>query len=325
MPGRKLSGGYRYGFNGKENDNEVKGEGNQQDYGMRIYDGRIANWFSIDPLQKKYPGHSPYSFVANNPILYFDLDGRDKVVTVTYLNKDGSKTIIRKTDESYFKYKASVISTNAWDNFIEYKRANVYVDVVIDLANPKNNSYAERTGTYYNTEFWSYSKLSDAVSWIDSKLFSGSESNKVKYGYQIYGSDKHNSEWQNGLPKAADGSESIDLGEMLDLVGNLREGASIVDLLPVGRLKGVIERTEVFLEAFENLNEISSLVDETSRKNSSDKSLKLEPVTLILPPKKGTWTGNSITVKEAHTKKSKNENGPDTIYIQPYTVPKNNK
>jgi len=38
MPGRKYSGspGYRYGFNGKENDNEVKGEGNQQDYGLRI-------------------------------------------------------------------------------------------------------------------------------------------------------------------------------------------------------------------------------------------------------------------------------------------------
>ena len=45
MPGRKYysaSANYRYGFNGKENDNEVKGEGNrnQQDYGMRIYDLR---------------------------------------------------------------------------------------------------------------------------------------------------------------------------------------------------------------------------------------------------------------------------------------------
>src|SRR5690606_36912003 len=42
MPGRKYSadGSYRYGFNGKENDNDVKGEGNQQDYGMRIYDPR---------------------------------------------------------------------------------------------------------------------------------------------------------------------------------------------------------------------------------------------------------------------------------------------
>ena len=34
MPQRKYSAGngYRYGFNGKENDTEVKGEGNQQDY-----------------------------------------------------------------------------------------------------------------------------------------------------------------------------------------------------------------------------------------------------------------------------------------------------
>src|SRR5439155_19165894 len=30
--------GYRYGFNGKENDNDIEGEGNVQDYGMRIYD-----------------------------------------------------------------------------------------------------------------------------------------------------------------------------------------------------------------------------------------------------------------------------------------------
>ena len=36
MPGRSFqSDKYRYGFNGKEVDNEVKGEGNLQDYGMR--------------------------------------------------------------------------------------------------------------------------------------------------------------------------------------------------------------------------------------------------------------------------------------------------
>ena len=27
---------YRFGFNGKENDNEVKGEGNQQDYDLEF-------------------------------------------------------------------------------------------------------------------------------------------------------------------------------------------------------------------------------------------------------------------------------------------------
>ena len=62
MPGRRFSAGtsYRYGFNGKENDNDVKGEGNQQDYGMRIYDPRVGRFLSIDPLQTKYPELTPY-------------------------------------------------------------------------------------------------------------------------------------------------------------------------------------------------------------------------------------------------------------------------
>jgi RHS repeat-associated protein len=75
MPGRKLSGGYRYGFNGKVNDNEVKGEGNQQDYGMRIYDGRIGKFLSVDPLTKGYPELTPYQFASNTPIQAIDLDG----------------------------------------------------------------------------------------------------------------------------------------------------------------------------------------------------------------------------------------------------------
>jgi RHS repeat-associated protein len=51
MPERSWSAGeYRFGFNGKEMDNEVKGEGNQLDYGMRIYDTRIGKFLSIDPL-----------------------------------------------------------------------------------------------------------------------------------------------------------------------------------------------------------------------------------------------------------------------------------
>ena len=57
MPGRKFSAGngYRFGFNGKENDNEIKGEGNQQDYGMRVYDPRLGKFLSVDPLTKGYP------------------------------------------------------------------------------------------------------------------------------------------------------------------------------------------------------------------------------------------------------------------------------
>jgi|GEM_PF-1365945 len=78
MPGRRYvyDNTYRYGFNGKENDNEVKGEGSQQDYGMRIYDPRLGCWQSMDPLQAVYPFLSPYNFVSNNPLIYVDLDGK---------------------------------------------------------------------------------------------------------------------------------------------------------------------------------------------------------------------------------------------------------
>ena len=72
MTGREYLGDtskkYRYGFNGKENDNEVKGEGNQQDYGMRIYDLRLGRFLSVDPLTKSYPSWSPYPFAMNRPI-----------------------------------------------------------------------------------------------------------------------------------------------------------------------------------------------------------------------------------------------------------------
>ena len=77
IPGRTYSAGngYRYGFNGKENDNEVKGEGNQQDYGMRIYDPRLGKFLSVDPITSQYPELTPYQFASNNPIAGIDLDG----------------------------------------------------------------------------------------------------------------------------------------------------------------------------------------------------------------------------------------------------------
>jgi RHS repeat-associated protein len=78
MPGRKFTAGsttYRYGFNGKEMDNEVKGTGNQQDYGMRIYDPRIGKFLSVDPLTRDYPELTPYQFASNTPIWAIDLDG----------------------------------------------------------------------------------------------------------------------------------------------------------------------------------------------------------------------------------------------------------
>ncbi len=66
---------YRYGFNGKEKDDEVQGSGNTYDYGMRIYDPRLGRFLSVDPLQKEFPALTPYQFSGNNSIAMVDLDG----------------------------------------------------------------------------------------------------------------------------------------------------------------------------------------------------------------------------------------------------------
>jgi RHS repeat-associated protein len=79
QPGLTYNGGsYRYGFNGKENDNEVKGEGNQQEYGMRIYDPRLGRFLSVDPLSSSYPWNGSYNFSEDEPISSIDFDGKEK-------------------------------------------------------------------------------------------------------------------------------------------------------------------------------------------------------------------------------------------------------
>lgn len=95
MPGRNVNlGNYRYGFNGKENDNEVKGEGNQQDYGMRIYDPRIARFLSVDPLSPEYPWYTSYQFAGNTPIQAIDLDGLEEYLYNYKINAETGRALL---------------------------------------------------------------------------------------------------------------------------------------------------------------------------------------------------------------------------------------
>lgn len=81
MPGRDtvFKAGYRYGFNGKEMDNQPYGQGNEYDYGFRIYNPRIGRFLSVDELSQDYPELTPYQFASDNSIFGIDRDGREIV------------------------------------------------------------------------------------------------------------------------------------------------------------------------------------------------------------------------------------------------------
>lgn len=85
---------YRFGFNGKEKENEWNGEGNIYDYGFRTYNPRIGKFLSVDPLTQEYPWYTPYQFSGNNPILFVDLDGLEQAYKVP-----GSDYIVPATDQ----------------------------------------------------------------------------------------------------------------------------------------------------------------------------------------------------------------------------------
>ncbi len=95
LDGRTVSGGYRYGYQGSEKDDETKGNGNSYTTEFRQLDPRLGRWLSVDPLSFKFPWQSTYIAFDNNPISLVDRlgseteggpgDGYTK-------NKDGSRS-----------------------------------------------------------------------------------------------------------------------------------------------------------------------------------------------------------------------------------------
>lgn len=61
---------YKYGYQGSEKDDELKGSGNSYTTHYRMLDPRIGRWFSTDPVFQ--PWQSPYTSMDNNPILNND-------------------------------------------------------------------------------------------------------------------------------------------------------------------------------------------------------------------------------------------------------------
>jgi RHS repeat-associated protein len=66
-----------------EKDDEITGvEGSHLDFGARIYDSRIGRWLSRDPMANNYPNQSAYNYAVNSPIMFFDPNGEDAIVTI---------------------------------------------------------------------------------------------------------------------------------------------------------------------------------------------------------------------------------------------------
>jgi RHS repeat-associated protein len=86
-----LAEGYRYGYNGKEKDNNGELGLTTYDYGFRIYNPGLGKFLSVDPLTQQYPWLTPYQFAGNTPIQALDLDGKEVYDYRLYLDANGHR------------------------------------------------------------------------------------------------------------------------------------------------------------------------------------------------------------------------------------------
>jgi|GEM_PF-2872761 len=180
MPGRQYAVGsydYRYGFNGKEGDDEVKGDDNQQDYGMRIYDPRVGRFLSVDPLSAKYPWYTPYQFAGNMPILAIDIDGLEPNKNP---NQDGTPETVGKGIITAIGVGAEVsnISQNGFLGLLAIpgetvkNHTNNYVTDTDDKSADRFNMYVNTTQTLKVDES-NAGLYKNYESYIVAKLMSG--------------------------------------------------------------------------------------------------------------------------------------------------------
>jgi RHS repeat-associated protein len=99
LDGRTESGEYRYGYQGSEKDDELKGGGNSYTTFFRQLDPRVGRWFSVDPVFQ--PWQSPYCSMDGNPILFNDVLGNEIIEKFKDNDNKEAFCAILKTKEGF--------------------------------------------------------------------------------------------------------------------------------------------------------------------------------------------------------------------------------
>jgi RHS repeat-associated protein len=167
MPGRSFSSGsYRYGFQGQEKDDEIKGDGNSINYKYRVHDPRLGRFLSVDPLAPDYPSNSPYAFCENRVIDGVDLEGKEREIIDFYMDNDGKLIQLNKKENKDFGPMGSGILIRL--EFENKKKVELYIPSLIsgkeslqtDLSKSRNDidifdqdKYVKRIVNLFETVF----------------------------------------------------------------------------------------------------------------------------------------------------------------------------
>ncbi|RYY90699.1 MAG: hypothetical protein EOO15_01560 [Chitinophagaceae bacterium] len=218
MPERTFiaKNGYRYGLNGKEQDDEMNGEGNSYDFGARIYDPRVGIWLGVDPLQAKHPNESPYLFTGANPIYFVDPDGKDRIDHYKIITNRGTLQITIVTKNAF-----NAEAQPTYYGTRDLVKFNYDVYHTLDLRPGKSSavsSYSEKTN--YSSGKWDIG----VMEYLQIKL-TGRDDKLSIGGPQVvvYGSGTEDPGW-GAKADPSKGIYSINYAELSDIIGDATTG-----------------------------------------------------------------------------------------------------
>ncbi|MGD1849018.1 MAG: RHS repeat domain-containing protein [Salibacteraceae bacterium] len=156
MPERTGGTLSRYGFNGMERDDELKGSGNSYDFGARIYDSRLGKFNSVDPRERDFPFMSPYCFAANMPISAIDENGEgpDIVIFSVKVTEEIKKLLANglqvkaMTKANYYLRHGFVDDNNNPSNWQQREMVKQNVDIPLKVLLNQSAAYSHDRGEH---------------------------------------------------------------------------------------------------------------------------------------------------------------------------------
>jgi RHS repeat-associated protein len=251
VPNRhKSSADYRYGFNGKEKDDEIKGEGTQYDYGFRIYDPRIGKFLSQDPLFQSYPWLTPYQFASNSPIWAVDLDGLESKIVI--LAKDAPPMVIERTSENRIQWQATKASYyKAFANNSGWGEGkSLYQSTTENWSGPLNGTLTiNASGNTAKISYREGTKIEATTESVSMGL-KAMKTFFIKPNPLVEGSEKFNETFQNyvgGVSMVFTGGASIELSLGPKALSFLKTsvGKAVFETLAQTLVKGDIKKVDI--------------------------------------------------------------------------------
>jgi RHS repeat-associated protein len=229
LDGRTVSGGYRFGFNGKEITNEISGQGNSYDFGARMLDTRVGRWFIIDPMFEKQPDQSNYKSFLNCPLVFADPDGKDEYERIIIYNEKGQVILTAEKLIKKNRYISEGIIYFHDSNAPELSNGFNYYSKTTKIT-INNSGYVTKS----TTEKRNIIKYQDGIQ--DREYLLGAEEKGSVYEtmeFSLYGNgNTQNGGWNltsddGGInqtkAKAKNPVGSVDIGMLLKTLGNIKD------------------------------------------------------------------------------------------------------